>query len=309
MNSTNYIQSIQLGKYSTGETYDFKQIVRTNGTDHAHAIFSFGQWNEDISLELSQGVSTQSYQINDGQFDIEFRQSSLEPGVFHQRISGDNLGICIKNTVDLYLHIWTRNVFYKGCRELGFESTWVFDIQLDGPLLESDTITETDEESYDLGYREGYHIAVEEYTEVNNDLDTETLDEYKRIFPDWVNAQEIAASVFTCDVEVRISHPWPQEKSMTAIWAQQDCLNYDMVLTAIFDAEVDENLLGFTGAELSNKGCTKATYWGEGVFACEYILKARALPLGILFKNGFNPIFYTTEWRVTENFVPAYSWW
>jgi len=51
----------------------------------------------------------------------------------------------------------------------------------------------------------------------------------------------------------------------------------------MFDAKSSDNLVGYTGAELSKKGCLEASYWGEGVIACEFILKAGDDPLGILF--------------------------
>jgi len=96
---------------------------------------------------------------------------------------------------------------------------------------------------------------------------------------------------------------------MTAIWANQDCKDFDLLLTVMFDAVSEANLVGYVGAEISDKGCVLADYWGEGVFACEYKLPARGEPLGILFQGGFRPIFYTTEWTVASSWIPAFSWW
>ena len=77
----------------------------------------------------------------------------------------------------------------------------------------------------------------------------------------------------------------------------------------MFDAESEANLVGYVGAELSTKGCVLADYWGEGVFACEYLLTSQGEPLGILFQGGYKPIFYTSEWIVADNWVSAFSWW
>lgn len=75
----------------------------------------------------------------------------------------------------------------------------------------------------------------------------------------------------------------------------------------MFDAVSEANLVGFWGAEYSTKGCVLASYWGEGVFACEYVLKVNE-PFGALFKGGFKPIFYEHEWVVAENWIPSFSW-
>jgi hypothetical protein len=70
---------------------------------------------------------------------------------------------------------------------------------------------------------------------------------------------------------------------MTAFWAQQDCKDYDLILTVMLDDVAEANLVGYVGADLSSKGCVLADYWGEGVYACEYELLASGDPFGILF--------------------------
>ena len=117
-------------------------------------------------------------------------------------------------------------------------------------------------------------------------------------------------SIFTCGDDIRIDHPFPTDDSMTALWAAHDCKDFDLLLTVMLDAVSEANLVGFVGAELSAKECVLADYWGEGVYACEYEILARAEPLGILFKGGFRPVFYSTEWTTaTAAWTPAFNWW
>jgi len=51
-------------------------------------------------------------------------------------------------------------------------------------------------------------------------IETELLDRYVDEFNDWVNEQDMDDSIFTCDADTRIDHPWPEDPRMTAVWAQ-----------------------------------------------------------------------------------------
>ena len=86
MNSTNLVQKIQMGDYLSTESFEFKQIIRHNETDSAHAVFQYGEWSDDFSLELQHGFRKQSYELETGPLAIKFTVSALEPGVFHQFI-------------------------------------------------------------------------------------------------------------------------------------------------------------------------------------------------------------------------------
>ena len=141
------------------------------------------------------------------------------------------------------------------------------------------------------------------------EIETELLDRYTFDFTEWVYEQEMTESIFACDADTRIDHPWPNDTRMTALWATQNCKDFDMLLTVMFDDATFEHMVGYVGADLSEKGCLVADYWGKDVYACEYVLHARGDPLGILFKGGFRPVFYTHEWTVTEKWVPAFNWW
>ena len=171
------------------------------------------------------GLSTKSYEIENGRFTVSFRISTIEPGVFHQWIKAGDLGICINQAINLNQLTWERTVYYKGCREAGFASSWSFPAG-DGPLLESDTTPIFHEESYtngfNDGYTEGYELGVEDTTVVDefiSDIDSELLDSYILDFPEWVDSQKQSSSIFSCDSDIRIDHPFPQDRRMTAIWA------------------------------------------------------------------------------------------
>ena len=140
-------------------------------------------------------------------------------------------------------------------------------------------------------------------------IDPDLLDAYRYDFPDWVAGQKMQSSIFTCDSDIRIDHPFADDERMFALWASQDCKDFDLLLTVMIDEQSEANLVGFAGANLSDKECVIAENWGAGVYACEYDLPANGQPLGILFKGGFRPIYYTTQWTLAQSWVPAFSWW
>jgi len=132
-------------------------------------------------------------------------------------------------------------------------------------------------------------------------VDADLLDAYKYDFPDWVAKQSLKQSIFTCNSDVRIDYPFPEDNRMVALWADQDCKDFDLYLTVMLDEETQANNEGYVGADLTAKGCVIAEYMGEGIYACEYQLIAGGTPLGILFQGGFQPIYYTTQWTKTAN--------
>ena len=62
-------------------------------------------------------------------------------------------------------------------------------------------------------------------------------------------------TTFTCDADIRLEIPFPQESRIWALWAAQNCKDYDLLLTVTLDSESLNNLIGYTGANLTEKGC------------------------------------------------------
>lgn len=140
-------------------------------------------------------------------------------------------------------------------------------------------------------------------------IEPDLKDQYAAEFPAWVESQEMSSSIFTCDSDIRVDHPFTDDDRMWALWAQQDCRDFDLILTVLLDEEARANLAGWIGADLTEKGCVSADHFNEGVVACEFDLPARGNKFGMLFSGGFIPVFYTVEWRLAENWVPAFNWW
>jgi len=128
-------------------------------------------------------------------------------------------------------------------------------------------------------------------------------------FPKWVRSKEISTSkIFTCDLGINLERPFPEEDRVWSLWANQNCKDYDLFLTLIFDEEAHSSLLGFTGADLSSQGCFTMEAFDTGI-ACEYKLLANGGNFGVLFSGEFTPVFYNTEWKRSSIWKPSFSWW
>ena len=73
--------------------------------------------------------------------------------------------------------------------------------------------------------------------------------------------------------------------------------------------QAEVNMVGFFGADVTENNCVNANYWSTGILACEFKLKAGGDNFGMLFSGGFIPVFYTVEWKLAENWAPAFNWW
>jgi hypothetical protein len=60
------------------------------------------------------------------------------------------------------------------------------------------------------------------------------------------------------------------------------------------DQEAIEKVLGWVGIKGSKAKCAYEENW-DGALSCTFEISPR-LEFGILFSNGFSPIFYETEW-------------
>lgn len=118
-----------------------------------------------------------------------------------------------------------------------------------------------------------------------------------------------AESIFSCDSEIVLERPFNGEERVWSLWADQNCKEFDLMLTVVFNPDAFNSLLGYTGASLSGKGCVELSSF-EGVLACEYEIKANNdAKFGLLFNGEFAPVYYTTEWVLSSSFVPAFNWW
>ena len=116
-------------------------------------------------------------------------------------------------------------------------------------------------------------------------------------------------SIFSCDGDVRVDHPISEDYQMWALWAAQDCSNYDMIITVLFDDYTYVNARGYVGADLSKRRCGRADYLGDGMNVCEFEMPAGSDNFGILFSGGFQPIYYVVDWRVSMNRSPSFDYW
>lgn len=218
---------------------------------------------------LEPGFTHQSYSSKAGQFEVHFHNDDFEPGVFYQWLIAGDTGVCIDQRVNLNRQTWERTVYGDNCQTWVFQSSWTYPVGY-GPLTEADAnpveqIVDTQgsydkgylegvDDGYELGYEEGYNTPrVVEPAEMDADL----LDAYKYDFPEWVNAQVMQESIFTCGSDIRIDHPFPEDDRMTALWAAHNCKDFDLLLTVFIDAESEANFVGSTGA-IAAKDCVYA---------------------------------------------------
>lgn len=126
-------------------------------------------------------------------------------------------------------------------------------------------------------------------------MDPIDLSEYIKQFPRWVKQQEMTESIFSCDSDIRIDHPFPEENSLWSLWADHNCKDYNLLLTLVMDQEVVDKVLGWVGVKGSKASCSQA-YIYDGALACEFELAPGSHNFGVLLSGGFSPIFYMTEW-------------
>lgn len=94
-------------------------------------------------------------------------------------------------------------------------------------------------------------------------------------------------SVFDCDIDVHIGHPFVAEDRIWSFWAglSDGCGDYSLLLTIVLDEEATRNMLGYIGSELTGRGCRNTYNFNESV-ACEFELKPGD-KFGMLLKGQF----------------------
>ena len=98
------------------------------------------------------------------------------------------------------------------------------------------------------------------------------------------------------------------EGDLWAIWANHDCLNWEVLLTFAMDRETTENVIASTG--VSDLLTSLATAGSSGEEGCELIttdqgtqidkcvlrMRVGAENFALLIKGGFQPIWYDFKW-------------
>lgn len=172
-----------------------------------------------------------------------------------------------------------------------------------GPIYAEEeviVIPEVDEEAiFSQGFEDGFEKGQEQAKEdavAAQVIDKDTLARYSERFEEWVDDREWSQNLFACDGEVDIRHPFPEDKSMYALFAAHDCVEYDLILQVTFDEAQVNNYIGHFGADFTEKECSRANYLNKGVVICEYKLLARGPNFGILLSGGYSPIAYSFKW-------------
>jgi len=254
--------------------------------------------SDDINIKLQPGFTSNGFATEAGNMLVESNVDENEDSIFHQSIQAINIGICVYQHIDFEASLWRTEVWHNNCQDKSYEQEWDF-VPGSSNIYEEVVPTDDDVDFYEVGYDAGFQAGLdqaEEESKLPMFIEPELKSEYEEAFPDWVESQNMGASIFTCDSDVRITHPFPEDDRIWAIWAQQDCSAFDLVLTVLLNQEAEVNLIGWVGADLTDKGCVKAAHLSEDVIACEFELLAGGDKFGMLFSGGFIPTFYTVEW-------------
>lgn len=107
--------------------------------------------------------------------------------------------------------------------------------------------------------------------------------------------------VFSCGYDISLTVPFATETAeLIALVANHDCANYSLLLTLVLDHPTRDNIVGYTGADQSAKGCIDLDDEFNDTIACEFELTPDSDNFGLLFQGGLNPVFYSTEWVSAE---------
>ena len=113
--------------------------------------------------------------------------------------------------------------------------------------------------------------------------------------------------MFHCDKDVRVDFPFDDTEYM-ALWAGQDCKDWDLYLTIVGDQETGNLAVHYTGAEPSlRRGCYDV--YDLDVGACEFYLPHAGDNFGILFAGGFHSIWYEYEWVYNPTWNSWFGGW
>ena len=104
--------------------------------------------------------------------------------------------------------------------------------------------------------------------------------------------------MFHCGLDVRLDFPFDDTEYM-ALWAAQDCSDWDLYLTVVYEEETHDITVAYFGAEKSERRGCYWTWWQNRVdaMACEFVLPHGGDNFGILFAGGFHGIWHEYEWE------------
>lgn len=149
--------------------------------------------------------------------------------------------MCIEQTIDFATNKWSRVVKDLECLQTVRESTWDF------PAASSDRVYAEDngpdlaaleaaayQSAYDKSFTAGFIVASDEAV-ATDEFSPEELKKITEEYAEWVVDQDQATHYFTCDSEIRIDHPFPENENLWSFWAAQDCNDYDLIMTVLID--------------------------------------------------------------------------
>ena len=92
-----------------------------------------------------------------------------------------------------------------------------------------------------------------------------------------------------------------REHELWAIWANHDCVEWKVKLTLIMQAETSDSVIAVSGLEDGEKvPCQRVvTKLGRALDYCTISIGPKQDNFALLFKNGFQPIWYEEEWTYT----------
>jgi len=191
----------------------------------------------------------------------------------------------------------------------GCQDPWWHDCYWYGEGCDDKPDISDEDQDYINGYFEGY---TDGYTDGVIDTagpepeekDAFHLELIVQSFSSWVEEQTQRSGRFHCGHDIRIDFPFDDTEHM-ALWAAQDCSDWDLYLTLVVPKKVGEMALTYTGAEPSyRRGCYE-TVWFDDVDACEFHMPHGGPNFGVLFQGGFHAIWYEYEWE----YAPAWDSW
>jgi len=190
---------------------------------------------------------------------------------------------------------------------------WAFKVGK-GPIFEEvESQRESEQQVFDDGFRNGFDKGYAEAVTIYNatkapKLDQKVIKAYEKKFVKWVGTQKHSDQGFlTCEADVRMEYPFPEEPSFYALYADHNCSPYVLTLSVVLSKKALKQMVGFYGAVVGPNGCQRTETFTNAVI-CEFELKSRA-GFGMLFVGSFTPVFYLTEWEQQESWASTFNWW
>ena len=158
---------------------------------------------------------------------------------------------------------------------------------------ESDESDQSDESGDD------FIIPIEDNKKEDSTPAVIDYEAYAAEFTTWALNHEFVKS-FVCRFEIDRLSPFAEvADDLWAIWANHDCLDWEVRLKMVMDQETSENVIATTGLKLlDGQECSRMESTnGRQYVSCNFLIEPRADNFSILFKGGFSLIWYDFEWE------------